>query len=146
PQRLRHGDARGRMTERLVGVAVLEQRERAFAEFEPRELRNLSVALEQAPRALQPTIGDGVLAPEGPVVPSHPDGDSRRAHGVLAILIQAVSSLPYVEHDGGEIEPPGGDAEPFERLRRLLLRYRALERLARFRPGATFEGVPANLQ
>ena len=74
--------------------------------------------LEQTPRALQPAVGHGVLAAKRPVVPREPDRDARGAARSPRSQIQAVGALARVEHHVGEIEPPGGQPEPFERLGR----------------------------
>src|SRR4029079_16067 len=87
PEGLRHRNARSCVTKGLVGIAMLEQCERTFSKLEPCELWNLPLPFEETPRALQPSTGDGVLASKRPVVPSHPHGDPRCAHGVVSLSI-----------------------------------------------------------
>jgi hypothetical protein len=63
---LRGADALGRVLERAVRIAVLEQCERARAALEPRALRTLALVLEQPTRALQPAVRNGALAAKRP--------------------------------------------------------------------------------
>src|SRR5262245_58987533 len=119
---------------RAIRVALLGMRELALAGLEPRALRAVRHALEQPPRALQPSAGDGGLAPKCPAIPREPDGDPRRAPLVVALEVQRVSALTRVEHDVRVVEPPRGQRETLVRLRRLAVRQRLLKRRPRIRP------------
>src|SRR6185436_11534556 len=102
-------------------------------------LRARRLALEQTTRALEPAVGDGVLAAERPAVPGQPHRHARRRGPLAALLIELVRALPRLEHHVGIVQPPGGGAEAFERFGGFLFVERSLKGLARFDPRAAFE-------
>ena len=131
---------------RAIGIAVVEQRERALAQLEPRALGYVAGPVEQRPRALQPAAGDGMFAAKRPGVPRDPDGEARGAAAVTAIAIQPIRMLARVEYHVGEIEPPARKPQPFKGLRAFAMTKRRLERSARYFPLAARErliGDPA---
>lgn len=131
------------MPVRSIRIAIVQQRERAFAELEPRELGDVAGALEQRAGPLEPAAGDGVLAAEGPRVPGEPDGGAGGGGTVAAVAVQSVRALARVKDDVGEIEPPAGKPEPLESFRTLARGQRPLERGARVAPRAPGERLVA---
>ena len=97
-------------------IAIVEQRKDAAAQREPRVFRGFGTALEEAMRALQPTVCHRVLAAERRRVPGQPHRNPRGSERIVALAINAVGALPHIEDDVSEIEPPGGETQSFERL------------------------------
>ena len=98
------------------GIAVIEQREDAAPQRQPGMLGRRGTALEEPMRPLQPAVRNRLLAPERRRIPGDPDRHPRRAQAVVALAIDAIRAFADVEHDVGQIEPPGGEPEAFERL------------------------------
>ena len=123
-----------------MGIAVVEQRPDAGARRQPRVLRRIGHVLEQPSRALQPAVGDRLLAAERGRIPGEPDGQARRAASIAALAVGAIGAFADVEHRVGEIEPPGGQPQPLERLGLLAFAGRqGFERLQRRVPLAAIE-------
>jgi hypothetical protein len=103
-------------------------------------LHGLRLPIEQTTRALQPAFGHTVFPTERGAVPGDPDRNPGGWQHLATIAIGEIRPLPRIEHDLGKIEPPGGDAEPFERLRCRLARQCPLEGELRLQPIAGLEG------
>ena len=103
-------------------------------------------ALQQPMGPLEPAVRDRLLAAERRGVPGEPDGHPRRAQAVVALAIDAIRAFADVEHDVGQIEPPGGEPEPFERLGSLLVLQRPFEREAGRLPVAATKRRPAGIE
>src|SRR4030095_13949606 len=104
-----------------------------------RVLRRIRASVEQTTRSLQPALGNAFLCTERGTVPREPDGHASRRSLIAALAVGTEGALARVEHDLGEIEPPCGEAETFERLRRFLHRQQVLENAVRLRPIALIQ-------
>src|SRR5581483_10740944 len=109
-RRARRAHAFGRVAVRAVRIAA--HRNLALARFEPRRFGRVRERLEQAPRALQPTVRDGRLAAKRRAIPRDPDGHPRGAPPIAAIDIALVRTFSRVEEAGFLVEPPAREAEP----------------------------------
>jgi hypothetical protein len=98
-----------------------KERDLGLANHEPSILRYIVLANEEPARALEPSRRDGEIATKGEVVPNEPDRDARRATRVVPFAIQRVGALARVEGERGFVEPPRGEAEVLEGLRRFSL-------------------------
>jgi hypothetical protein len=124
---------------RALRVALFEQTQRSFPHLEPRVLSGDRFPVEQTTRALKPPVGNGVLAAKGPAIPRQPHRHASRRTPVVARDIRAIGALSGIEHDVGEIEPPGGKAEAFERFGNFLDEKDRVERFACLGPRAASE-------
>src|SRR6266850_3216801 len=122
------------------GVAVVEKGERGGARRQKRMLRRFGLPVEQPAGTVKPSPRDTFFAAERGAVPRDPDGDPRGRHQIAAVAILAIGTLPRIEDDAGEVEPPRGEAETLQCLRRLLGRQCALEGVLRLLPGSRVEG------
>ena len=84
--------------------------------------------------ALEPAVGDGVLAATDKVVGSQGDSHARGGLVVVIFPVAAVGALACVERHGDVIEPPRRPSETLQRRGGLLLAQRRLEVDARFLP------------
>jgi len=119
---------------RPVRIAIFHQTQRSFSDIEPRLFGTFWKAGEQASAALQPAVGDRMLAAESPSVPGEPDSYSRGRLPIAPLAVQAVGTFARVEYGFGVIEPPRGERESLERFRTVALAQHRLKRAARFRP------------
>jgi hypothetical protein len=134
PQLAADGDGPGGAG--LRGGGVLSQVERGVAvqQRKPAMLRREREGFQQVPRALPPATGDGRLAPEVQVVGTEPHGHAGGAQVVSGLAKQPVAGLPRPNEQLRVIQPPGGPAQPFERLGGFPLPERVLEAAPRRRP------------
>ena len=72
-------------------------------------------------RPLEPAVRNRLLAAERRRIPGEPHGHPRRAQAIVALAIEAIRAFADVEDDVGQIEPPGGEPQTFERLGILLV-------------------------
>jgi hypothetical protein len=79
---------------------------------------------------LQPPVRNRLLAPERRRIPGEPEGHPRCPQAIVALTIDAIRAFADVEHDVGQIEPPGGEPQTFERLGIFLGLQRLFEREA----------------
>jgi hypothetical protein len=80
-----------------------------------------------------------VLAAKSPAVPGEPDGDTACRRHLATLDVDAVRALARVKDEVGEIEPPRGGAEAFERFRTVTQANRVFEGVAGLLPGAARE-------
>ena len=130
---------------RFLRVSIVEQGEDTSPQRQPRMFCRIRKTLQQAMCPLQPPVRNCLLAPERRRVPGEPDGHPRRSEAVVAFTIQAVRAFAGVEHDVGQVEPPGGQAQTFERLGIFSGLQRRFERDAGGLPVATSERCPTGL-
>ncbi len=135
-RRLRGTNALHRVCVRAVRIAFLEQRERPRTAFQPGAFDARGLLLEQPARALQPAVRHGALTAERPAVGREPHRHTCGAELIAGRKKETIGALARVEHDVAEIEPPRGEAQSFERVSRLALAERRLERVASLRPRA----------
>ena len=128
---------------RRFRIAIVEQREHRGARGEKGMLGGIGLAVQQSARALQPAFGDALFAAERGAVPGEPDRDASGRRLIAALAIGAKRALARIEDDLGEVEPPGREAETFERLRRFLNGEQPLEGALRLLPLAGLEGRAA---
>src|SRR6185295_14102604 len=106
----------------------------------------IRAALQEPMSPLEPPVRNRLLAPERRGIPGEPYGHPRRAQAVVALTVDAICALADVEHDVSKIQPPGGEAQAFERFGILLGLQRRFERAAGRRPVATAERRPAGIE
>ena len=106
----------------------------------------IRTALQEPMSPLEPPVRNRLLAPERRRVPGEPDGHPRRSQAVVALTIDAIRAFADVEHDVGQIEPPGGEPQTFERLGIFLGLQRQFEREAGRLPVATTKRRPAGIE
>src|ERR671910_2683309 len=94
--------------------------------------------------ALEPAIGDGVLAAADKVVGSQEDSHARGGLVVSIFPVAAVGALACVERHGDVIEPPRRPTETLQRCGGFLLAQRRLEVDARFLPLPSGQRPPAS--
>ncbi len=143
PERLSNPHGFRRELFRLFRVSIVEQREDAAPQRKPRVLGRIRTALQEPMSPLEPSVRNRLLAPERRRIPGEPDGHPRRAQAVVALTIEAIRAFADVEHDVGQIEPPGGEPQPLERLGILLGLQRRFERAAGGLPVAATKRRPA---
>ena len=115
----------------------------SIARGKERMFRRFRLTFEETPRTLQPPLRHAFFTAEGGAVPRDPDGNTGGGDVVAAAAIAPERAFARVEDDVGAIEPPGGQAEAFERFRRLFDLQRALERALCVRPCSRLErGAP----
>ena len=131
---------------RRFRVAVVQQREDSAAQREPRMFGRIGLPFQKAVRPLEPSVRNGLFTAERGRIPGEPDRQTRRAHLIVTLAIQAVRALADVEHDVGLIEPPGREPQALERLGRFLDLQRRIEREARRRPVAAGKRCPARIK
>jgi len=129
---------------RPVRIAIFHQTQRSFPDIEPGLFGTFWKAGEQASRALQPAVGDCVLAAECPCVPGEPNGYSRGRLPIAPLAVQAVGTFARIEDGFGVIEPPRGERESLERLRTVALAQHRLKRAERIRPRAARQVLVAS--
>ena len=115
-------------------------REVALVEREPAVVRPRLEIVEQPVRALQPAVGDGLGALELDPVDREPRRHAGGAAGVAAVAVDPERALAGREHGRAVVHPPGGPAQPLQRLGRLR---GVRERRAGLRPAPVTEKRPA---
>ena len=103
-------------------------------------------SVQQPMSPLQPPVRNRLLAPERRRIPGEPDGHPRCPQAIVALTIDAIRAFADVEHDVGQIEPPGGEPQTFERLGIFLGLQRQFEREAGRLPVATTKRRPAGVE
>jgi hypothetical protein len=88
--------------------------------IEPAVLGAVVEPLEDAGRSLEPAVGDRALTAEDQVVVSNPEREQCRAPPVSLTVAQAEGALARVDARRDVLDPPGGPAEPFQRIDRLV--------------------------
>src|SRR6476646_10681632 len=101
---------------------------------------------QQPMSPLQPPVRNRLLAPERGRIPGEPEGHPRCPQAIVALTIDAIRAFADVAHDLGQVEPPGGEPQTFERLRILLGLQRQFEREAGRLPVATTKRRPAGVE
>src|SRR4029077_8089036 len=101
---------------RAVRVAVVEQREDAASQGQPRVLRRVRTALEKPVCTLEPCVCARVFTAERYGVPPQPYRHPRRAGPIVLLTVHAVRAFANVEDEIGRIEPPGGKPEALQRF------------------------------
>ncbi len=129
-----------------VRIAIVEQREDPASQRQPRMFGRVGMAVQDPAGLLEPSVGDRLFTAERGGVPGEPDRHPRRAEAVVALSIDAIGALPDVEHHVGQIEPPGGEAEAFERLGVLFDAQMRFERDVRRWPVAAAKRRPAGIE
>ena len=114
------------MSQRGVRVGVGHKGQVPAHDVQERVLRRGIEVIEQTLGPLEPPAGDGQVAAVH-VIGREPARHARSADRVVLFAVCLVSALP--RRDGGRVvqAPPGGGAEPLERLRRGRLRDRLFE-------------------
>ena len=114
--------AREPLRQRRVALA---ERGVRLEDGEPAVLGDRLEVFQQPRGPLRPASGDGVLAAELEVVVAEPECEPRRAAQVAGLAVAAVRALAQVEAGLDVVDPPGGPAEPLDRLGRLVARRRS---------------------
>ncbi len=129
-----------------VRIVVVEQREDPASQRQPRMFDGVRMALENPTGLLEPSVGDRLFTAERGGIPGKPDRHARRAEAVVALSIDAIGAFADVEHHVGQIEPPGGHAEAFERLGILVDAQTRFEREVGRWPVAAGKRRPAGIE
>src|SRR5260221_14640199 len=87
-----------------------------------------------------------MFAPERDGLPCDPHGHPGRSEAIAALTVDAIGAFADVEHNIGEVEPPGGEPEALERLGALRGLQRQVEREAGSLPVATTKGHAAGIE
>jgi hypothetical protein len=114
-------------TARRRRVVLLEQTDLALPDRQPAVLRRRGQPFEQAVRAPEPAVADRRFAPEAEVVDAEQRGKPAGGESVPVAAVEPIGALARVKHRLGVVEPPGGKAQPLERLGTRLPLHRRLE-------------------
>jgi len=105
----------------------------------------IRTALQEPTSPLEPPVRDRLLAPERCSIPGEPYGHPRCSEAIVALTIDAIRAFADVEHDVGQIEPPGGEPQTFERVGIFVGLQRHFEREAGRLPVASTKRRPAGI-
>ena len=123
------------------GIAIVEQGEYRGAFGQKGVFRRIGLASSRRRARCEPAVGDACFAAEGGAVPGQPDRHAGGRALVAAAAVGAIGALARIEHHLREVEPPGRQAETFERLRRFLNGEQPLEGALRVLPLASVQAA-----
>src|SRR5712671_1413042 len=106
----------------------------------------IRLALQEPSSPLEPPVRDRLLAAERRRIPGEPDRHPRRSQAIVALTIDAMRAFTDIEHDIGQVEPPGGEPQTFECFGGFLGLQGHFEGEAGRLPIATTERRPAGIE
>ncbi len=121
-------------------------REVPLVESEPTVGRTGLELVQEPMGATKPATGHGLRAAKVELVDGQPDRHLRRGGGVASFTVEAIRLFASREDLVGVVLPPGGPAQPLERLRSLALCERRRELRQRRLPAPLGERSPPGLQ